>query len=178
MRRSRAVLAVAAALVLVVASGGFSTATVDRGVDLRVVDSENAFLGVEACERPAVSAANTADSGTATNGSANATAAASDTANAAPATGGAGNPVAVTVTNRFDTRLVVTDVAGYDDGTPVERTSAGQPFTVPLYPGDDPTRTLTFREPVDRLLIGVAATDGSLEVAVRVDVEAKSAPGC
>jgi len=178
MRRSRAALAVAAALVLVVASGGFSTATVDRGVDLRVVDSENAFLGVEACERPAVSAANTADSGTATNGSANATAAASDTANAAPTTGGAGNPVAVTVTNRFDTRLVVTDVTGYDDGIKAERTSAGPAFANALYPGDDPTRTLTFQESIDTLHLVAESTDGMLAVRARVDVEAKSAPGC
>lgn len=176
MKRSRALLGVAAAVVLVVASGGFSTATVDRDVDIRVVDSENAFLGVEACERPAVQASN-GNTATAANGT-NATATANSTATAAATTGNSGNPVAVAVTNRFDARLVVTEVRGYADGRSVERTSDGPAFTAPLYPGNDVTRTLTFRERIDRLRISAAATDGRLEVTVRVDVAPKSAPDC
>ncbi|MFC7165626.1 hypothetical protein [Halospeciosus flavus] len=80
------VLAVAAVSALAVGSGGFSSVSADRIVEVNVVESQNAYVGVLACEK-ANATSNATKNGT--------------------------NPVRITVTNRYTEAITV--VAIHDD---------------------------------------------------------------
>lgn len=155
-RQSVVLGAAVLALTLVVTTGGYSAAAADRSVDVRVVDDDRAFVGVQACERPA-----RPDSG----------------GNGSTGTGD-GNPVRVRVTNRLSDPLDGASVTGYAGGVRVPRTDRRRAFTRAIRSGDSTARTLTFRDPVDELRVRTGTADGSVSVSVTVDVAPRSAPGC
>jgi hypothetical protein len=118
-RRLALVLAVLAGLVGVTASGGFSSVSADRSVEIGVVEDGAAYLGVDVTAGPSPT---TTGVDAATNTSENA----SDTAANRDAT------VSVTVTNRFDEPLREVTVTANDTVRTVDSLGVGEATTITL----------------------------------------------
>lgn len=147
-RRAFGALAVAMALALLVSTGGVSAVDADRDVSVRVVDAEDAYVGVEACHRQPRTQNDS------------------------------GNPVAVRLTNRLHTPLDGATVSGLDDGRFVSRQDTSRPFDGFVWPGETTEATVTFESSVDHLLVETHATDGSVTAEIRVTVDPRSHPDC
>lgn len=147
-RRALAVLALIVGLTLVLSTSGVSAMEADRSLTVRVVDTEDAYVGVVACQHQESGAENS------------------------------GNPVTVQLTNRLSEPLDGARVTGLDDGGTVPRQDASTAFDSFVWPGETDTATLTFESAVDHVRVETHTADGSASVETRVAVHPQSHPDC
>jgi hypothetical protein len=147
-RRVLALLVLVAAVGLVLSTGGVSSVEADRALTVSVADSDEAYVSLAACRRPA------------SDGSETATA------------------VEVELTNRLSDPLDGATVRGLDGTQTVQRRSEARAFDDLVGPGETRRRTLTFESTVTHLRVVTRTVDGGVAADVRVTVDPRSDPDC
>lgn len=132
----------------VLASGGFAAMDLDRGADIRVVDTDQAVIGIEACYLPDESARG--GSGNASNSTNSAT------------------PVSVEITNRLGQPVTVERITGD------ERTVSNRVFKPEITPQDARRFTVPFGVAPSEITV-VASANG---VTTRITAAVGGHSGC
>jgi hypothetical protein len=136
---------VVAVSALALGSAGFSSVSADRSVSVSVVDNENAYVGVAACELGAGGTGN---------------------ANKAKQSGGSASQVRLWVGNNFSSAFTVTQISGDGiDSQPKEKEELDPGELTRFGPFDD----------VDSMVVSVEGEDGSFSAEVTIDVVSKDA---